>query len=393
MAFNITNKNLYAVVFTSLFLTACGGGGGGSSDTSTSTSQSETLLEQEQEGLAPSPVNNGADITNSETAALTASNEFSIARSSCGLGGLSLDPELEDIAVQHTNYIKYAYANATPYDLNPHYERTEINAANATGVNNPFFTGEDFRDRLLSAEYNHSRYGVTENIAQVIYESSNGVFDTTENVGSYMARMLLAAPYHLRSLMTPALDVTGSGVTTYTPYNSSAVNYKGYILVNHAAITERTNGMTVGGVFTYPCEGVTNTVTALYNETPDPVIHTGRDLREDPIGQPIYVNIPTANIATISNIKFHDVARGFDVPVQLIDYRADPFENEVYELLDNEAFILPLTDDLRSCSASRQENQNCGLHPFSDYRVSFDVLIDNEILESKSFTFRTGATN
>ncbi|MDN5566261.1 MAG: hypothetical protein L0G25_05610 [Psychrobacter sp.] len=67
--------------------------------------------------------------------------------------------------------------------------------------------------------------------------------------------------------------------------------------------------------------------------------------------------------------------------------------NTVYELPANEAFILPLTDHLKSCEHKSQASTNCGLYGNSDYRVSFDVLIDNKRLVNKSFTFTTGNVN
>ena len=208
-----------------------------------------------------------------------------------------------------------------------------------------------------------------------------------------MAKSLLAAPYHLRSLMMPSASVTGTGVVIYKPYNKEAANNQGYVLVNHAAATQATKDNTVKGVFTYPCEGVTDTVTALYNETPDPVKHTGRDLRVDPIGQPIYINMPSAQTIDISNVRFHDIQRNIDVPIELLDYRQDPYKNTANALPANEAFILPITDNLKSCQIASKKGKNCGLHGNSDYRVSFDILVDNKNIERESFTFTTGIVN
>lgn len=141
----------------------------------------------------------------------------------------------------------------------------------------------------------------------------------------------------------------------------------------------------------YPCGATTGTNTALYNESPDPTKDTGRNLRTDPIGQPVHVKMSSAKTMKVSNIKFTDVARKIDMPVQVIDYNSDPYKGTNYELPANEAFIMPLTDSLNSCEQGTRKN--CGLYGNSKYTVSFDVLVDNKDLQTKSFTFSTGSVN
>ena len=92
-------------------------------------------------------------------------------------------------------------------------------------------------------------------------------------------------------------------------------------------------------------------------------------------------------------VKFHDIQRNMDVPIELLDYRQDPHKNTIYELPANEAFILPITDNLKSCTSTSKKDENCGLHGNSDYRVSFDILVDSKAIERESFTFKTGAVN
>jgi hypothetical protein len=125
------------------------------------------------------------------------------------------------------------------------------------------------------------------------------------------------------------------------------------------------------------------------------VKHTGRDLRINPIGQPIYINVPSAETIEVSNVKFYDAQRNIEVPIELLDYRQDPYKNTVYALPANEAFILPMTDDLKSCEIARRQDQSqqCGLYGNTEYRVSYEVLIDNKILQQQSFSFTTGEVN
>ena len=405
-------KNLAVVLFLAVFLTACGGGDSDNgsvpnespsqpqeaivSEPMTSAPVTATPDEQDSEPSDSNPINeSNAPTENNPQAALSANNQFSLARTSCGLGGLSVDTALDDIAIKHANYIKYVFANSTPTLFNAHVENKISDIASVTGDNNPFFSGLDFSDRLSNANYRNAQYGATENIAQSVYYSSAGSFLKTDVVATAMAKSLLAAPYHLRSLMLPPSSLIGTGMVTYKPDAKNPALNQGYVLVSHASATRATRDKTVSGVFTYPCQGVTGTVTALYNESPNPVRGTGRDLRTDPIGQPVYVSMPSAGKIKVSNIKFRDTQRNTNVPIQLIDFDNDPYMNTNYALPANEAFILPLTDALKSCEVKRSadQSQQCGLYGNTKYQVSFDILVDDKSLESKSFTFTTGKVN
>jgi len=122
----------------------------------------------------------------------------------------------------------------------------------------------------------------------------------------------------------PNLSQTGSGMVAYKPHHKAADKNQGYVFVNASAATKSSKNNAANGLFTYPCANVTDTNTALYNESPSPVEGTGRDLRTDPIGQPIYIRMPAAKTISVSNIKFHDIQRNVDVSTNLLDYRQDP---------------------------------------------------------------------
>lgn len=395
MTLKLPEKNLAAIILSTAFLTACGGGGDSDSSANDATPKPTAPAASPDDTSTNQPDDQTDNVAsdNETQAALIASNTFSLARTSCGLGGLSADTALDNIAIQHAKYIKHVFANSTPTTFSPHYENKIADIVNVTGDNNPFFRGVSFEDRLLQAKYGNARYGVTENIAQSVYYSSAGNIIGSDIVAGSMAKSLLAAPYHLRSLMLPGSSLTGTGMVTYKPFGKDTANNQGYVLVNHASATQATKDNTVAGIFTYPCQGVSGTVTALYNETPSPVKGTGRDLQTDPIGQPIYVSMPSAQTIDISNVKFHDIQRNMDVPIELLDYRQDPHKNTIYELPANEAFILPITDNLKSCTSTSKKDENCGLHGNSDYRVSFDILVDSKAIERESFTFKTGAVS
>lgn len=330
---------------------------------------------------------------NNENAALIADNEFNLARSHCGLDTLLPDEKLKQIALQHANYIKYAFEKSTPTRFNPHYQMKINDIASVTSTNNPYFGGLDVKNRMLNADYPNINYGITENIAQTRYYHSAGRLISPTVATLSMAKTLLAAPYHLRSLMAPQSKVVGTAVVGYKPFDKNKNNNQGYVLVTNAAATKETSRTTFSGVFTYPCQGIKETVTGLYNETPDPVKHTGRNLSTDPIGQPIYINMPKAKRIQITNIEVYDVERDVSVPTQVLSYQNDPYKNTEFALPPNEAFILPITDDLNSCETRITKQKNCGLYGKSEYRVSFDIVVNNGRVQNQSFSFRTGAVN
>ena len=135
---------------------------------------------------------------------------------------------------------------------------------------------------------------------------------------SCLLRLIICARYAAK------LESSRTAVVAYKPYNKDTRNNQGYVLVSNAAATADTVDANYAGVLTYPCQGITGTVTALYNETPDPVKHTGRDLSTDPIGQPIYIKVAAADTIQIINIRFYDELRRTAIPTQVLDYQSDP---------------------------------------------------------------------
>ena len=404
-----------SIAIAAVSMTACGGGGGGSdSGSNTSNNSADQVASTEPNLVTTEPTN--AELVQAEptqeapdaaapstyvamssvarnnhpSAGLTGANVISMARTSCGLGGLEYDEDLAQSAVAHAEYIKHVFINSNPRTFNAHSEATVAGIEKYTGSNNPFFTGIDLRARLITAAYPNLRYGATENIVQTSSYNPQGTVAAPEYAASVMAKSLLAAPYHLKSLMGATYGQTGSAMVAYTPHNTSPKNNLGYVFVNLSAGNAQSIRQEIDDMFTYPCEGVTNTSTALYNETPNPVAGTGRDLSTDPIGQPVYINIPTAERIKVSNVRFYDASRNQDVPTNLLDTQSDPHPNTGYALAANEAFILPITDYLNTCNGTRGSATNCGLHSNTTYTVSFDVLVDNSTLKQQSFSFTTG---
>ena len=130
---------------------------------------------------------------------------------------MSVDTALGDIAIKHANYIKHVFANSSPTSFNAHVENKINDIADVTGNNNPFFGGSSFANRLSNAQYSNADFGVTENIAQTIYFSSAGNIVAPDVAAISMTKSLLAAPYHLRSLMMPGSSLKGTSMVAYKP--------------------------------------------------------------------------------------------------------------------------------------------------------------------------------
>ncbi|WP_296208703.1 CAP domain-containing protein [Psychrobacter sp. UBA3480] len=421
MKLSVNSSTLAGIIFSSVLLTACGGGGG--SDGGDSKSGTDTPAPQKppvvvdkpdtttpvEEPTTPEPTPPVTNPTDPETdpetptdsdaaeeelrAGLAVDNFFSMERISCNIGGYEQDQELAQVSNKHANYLKYLYKNANIANVNPHREDTYADFTDVSGPGNPFFAGAELIDRVRDADYAKNGQLVGENIVKrTEYNPSKGKA-SPEEVGIEMARSLLSAPYHLRSLVNPNFKNSGSSVLTYTPFGTNKDSSFGYVLVSTSSSNEDKafDSIKPSGITTYPCAATTGTNTGLYGESPNPVKDTGRNLATDPVGHPVHVKVWQADTIKVSNIKFTDVARNIDIPVQLVDSSNDPYKNTYYEMPENEAFFMPLTDSLQSCE--RGTRKNCGLYGNSKYKVSFDVLSDNKTLLKKEFTFSTGDVN
>ena len=325
-----------------------------------------------------------------KSASLLANDLISLKRQSCGLGTLTYDKDLAKISDNHAQYLAYLYSRAN-IAINSHREAAYVGYESITGKGNPHFTGLTIKDRILATGYKIN-FDMAENISESREFNTTGMITSPNSAANDFIRGLVSAPYHMQSLMEPARKLTGTSLVAYLPHNGNPKMQKGYVLVNTAANGAASSESLIKGVFTYPCDGVVDTATALWNEWPNPVAGTGRDLSQDPIGQPIYIYQPEAQSIKVSNIKIRDTLRNVDVPTELLDFDSDPHKGSAAELPKNKAFILPITDNIQSCKKDFNKT-NCGLVGNTEYQVSFDVLTDGKDLTSKSFKFKTGNTN
>lgn len=328
-------------------------------------------------------------------AGLLASKIISEQRQICGLNAVGSDNNLNKLAYAQAMYIKYLNENAVidnVASIDTHYQSSLKSHERFTGTKNPYFSGLSFTDRVIAMGYKNAVYGGDENIIQEEIKVRSGLAPTAEVVAQGFVRGLLAAPYHMHTLLAPERNTVGTSLAVYNPKNPKSINKKGYVMVSVIGSTSIGADNKISGVYTYPCEGVTGTLTALYNESPSPVAGTGRDLQSDPIGQPVLIYMPKANSIKVSNISIIDQSTKESIQIALLDYDSDPHKGSEYELPRNKAFLLPITDSLKSCPTNKPWT-NCGLNNYTKYKVSFDVLVDGKNIVKKEFVFTTGGTN
>ncbi|MED6317665.1 MAG: CAP domain-containing protein [Pseudomonadota bacterium] len=312
-------------------------------------------------------------------------------RANCGLGKLHYDPNLFDVVFRHANYLEHIQSRAAGVPMDLHGENVVKGYESLTGKNNPYFAGEDFTARVIARRYMNAGNGGSENVIQEVVFNRDGNVLSPVSEGEFFGNVLLSAPYHMQTLVATNRNLAAASFITYTPYNVDKNAQKGYSMVLATSATKSAAEKPFKEIFTYPCEGTKNTVTALYEELPSPVKGTGRDLQTDPVGQPIYIDVPTANSIKINNVSVYDVKRKMNIPTQLIDYDNDPHKKTKYEMPKNKVFILPLTDSIIGCP--NRAIKKCGLNQHTQYRVSFDISINGEKPFNHSFKFTTGYAN
>ncbi|MBO6225841.1 MAG: hypothetical protein J6N72_10425 [Psychrobacter sp.] len=310
-------------------------------------------------------------------------DQLSNKRSSCGMGRLSVDNNLNGVARNHIRYMKHVDTLANRIAANSHIEEVINGSESITGKSNPFYSGRTADERVFASDYKNKAYGATENIARVYYAEN---FKDASTIGNYLLASLLAGPYHMRSLLNDGLVDTGAAFSIYTP--ARAKNSTAYSLVINSGKSDlvKRSPYAQWGLLTYPCNGTGLVSQALFNESPNP-FGTTRDLEKNPVGQPVYVRLdmdnPTKTPLQISNVVYKDVDRNISIPVQTITA-----ENDVNKILDiNESIIIPLTDNQKSCPDGKN---NCGLLPYTQYEVSFDYEFYGEFI-NKVIRFNTGS--
>jgi hypothetical protein len=267
-------------------LSACGGGGGvggsGAGVTPTNSPSGSSTGNTENAPIAStiSAANVVPTYTGEELAAY---NTVSLARTSCGFGGVNQNASLDAATLNHNAYMAQNYQFG-------HYET--LGLAGYTG-NQPYQRG-------VAAGYPSAltHYGEVLSMATNIPKAGFGLLG---------ARRLLAAPYHLMGIMGVDREVgvsvrsagqTGSGADYIETNPSWAPSV--YLSIDFASQPSMpAQHQSSTDVLTYPCAGVTGTVVELTAETPSPI--PARNLVTSPIGQPVFVQVLAGQTLVITS--------------------------------------------------------------------------------------------
>ena len=376
-------------------LAACGGGGGSDSPSSpTLPDPKPPAAKNDPEVITPPPAN--ADKNDGNTPVVVESkppnppsenhglkgselevfNRLNQRRMSCGFGGLNANDELKKSADNHANYLLYMNKNSAAA-FQGHYE--EGNDA-YSGSKNPYFTGFKVENRVQTGPnigtkaqaVNYNYQVLAENLSALSFNQAYlDVYDDKQ-IALKGINGLLAAPYHMASLLSPSFIEVGISYGRDTLKNP-LTSTDGSSMLGYGSVLELVLATPYGKVtkaptevLNYPCEGVIGTQYELTHESPNPFGKNGRDLAKNPIGQPIYI-LGQAPIS-VTNYEMTDAAGN------KVELKALTQQNDLNKLLlDNQVILLPLT----------------ALKPSQLYQVTYTVSQSGGTPETKSFSFKT----
>ena len=205
-------------------------------------------------------------------------DKFIKARGDCGFGYATRNEKIDQAATAHANY-------SVVNNVVTHYET----------AGKPGFTGVDSWARMAAAGYATNPYGSSEVTSSVsVYQAGGKLAAVTQ-----AATSLLSAPYHQAGI----LGIVGhSEIGIGIPESDLGRGFfSGILVVNFGTpVGGRQQSLASGDVRTYPCDGTTGTSYRMSGEDPNPV--PGRDLRANPIGQPIFVMAARGHTLTIVDV-------------------------------------------------------------------------------------------
>jgi len=350
-----------ATIVSILLLTGCGGGGSASgvatettaaANSATTQSPNSTQVQIQSKAASSVPIVTAAAPTPTYAAGseeLAAFDLINQSRSKCGFGTLRQNTSI-DMATE--NHVAWMAANSK-FD---HFE-----TPNTTG-----FTGVDPVSRLTFAGYKWQSAG--EVMSSITVVAKHGF-------GAYGARLLLSAPYHLMGLMQGNREI-GITVKTSGPTGSGAdIVYPGaapatWLVADMGSdSTYLYQTQTTSDVLTYPCQGITNTVTTLENEWPNPIAK--RDLATKPVGQPVFIQVAAGQTLSITTASIVTTVGSNPVAIAKTLTAAND-DNKL--ITPNQAVLIP----------------DAPLAANTEYTVTIQGT-NNGSMFLKSFTFTTGA--
>lgn len=320
-------------------LSACGGGGGGGSTPAPNPNDTNNLQTTSRANYA---------IGSSQHAALRMLND---ARGLCGFGLLNQNTTLDQAALNHAKYL-----------VGEKFDDGHSETVTASG----FFTGATTADRVRQVGYDRGLLS-----AQIV--STTGVAKSAGQAEEAV-KSLLSAPYHLSGMMSGAREVGIAHVESSDVGQSPTPNRLAFKMLLATQASQTIQQSAINQITTYPCQGVTGTRTALFDESPNPI--PSRNLKDDPIGQPILIHATIGQ--TLSDLSF-SIKNPTNqlITAQLLTRSNDP--NRL--LLSNEAIIMPL--------APLAANTTYRVEIAGQRQESGKAAVDFNL----NFSFTTGAAN
>ena len=340
----------FALIFS--VMVGCGGGSGGSTGSGATPpgAPGNTVVQPVTQtgtvpiiaAAAPTPTYSGV------SEEMAAFNQINLSRSTCGFGTLRQNTKIDSAALNHVTWMAE----------NNSFSHTET--AGTTG-----FTGDTSAARFNYVGYSWTSSSEVMTGLPVANKAGFGLFGT---------RNLLGAPYHLMGYMQGNSEI-GISIKTSGPNGSGAdIAYPGaatatwYVADLGSSATYPMQSQTSTDVLTYPCQGVTNTITKIQNESPNPI--TNRNLATTPIGQPVFVQVAAGQTLSITTSSIVTTIGANPV---LIAKTLTAANDDIKLITANQAIIIP----------------DAPLAANTQYTVTIQGT-NNGSMFLKSFTFTTG---
>lgn len=319
---------------------------------------------------------------NYEQIELAVFNDLNIRRTSCGFTALQPNQQLKNAAINHANYVAYMNQYSTA-ELQGHHE---VKVDEYSGESNPYYSGRLSGNRINNTNTNRGRKTLptsysyqssTENLS--IYHILDRQMAQTNDMqmANHMLQGLLAAPYHMSELLNPYFTEIGvayrrTAAKQGLSYQGRYYPVQGMVLETVSARPYNLKNTEKNQILNYPCEGIKDTDYKLTNETPNPL--PNRNLKTNPIGQPIYIVSQTGSHLTVTDYKMTD-ENGQAIALQALTHDNDPNRNSLNQPIinPNETILMPLK----------------ALQPNTSYHISYKAKVDHSSVVSRQFTFKT----
>ena len=326
-----TNTKFSFLLIAAAALTACGGGGVADAPATVPVTVPAALA---PEAAAPAY---SAGSEESNTLAL-----LNQERGHCGFGLLKQNVKLDQSAAAHAAYL------ADNSLLHGHREDPAL----------PGFTGRNETERAAAVGYLHP-------VSAVLSTLSGPPVAASTLTSTGQVRGLLAAPYHLLSMLESVSDV---GVGHRKKVGTDGVERQALNIT--MGRVEGVNDLDASQAYSYPCQDSSGVLGGLADETPSPIpSNLAQDFRL--YGGPISIKVKTGKVLEVTTATITPSAGGPAVAAQIVSQANTPRPDLMRA---NDAYVLPLSV----------------LQPGTSYTVQLAGTNDGQPF-SKLFSFSTAA--